>query len=123
MDDGILKLYRLENTAGSGYMPKDRLVDLGEEWQFQERTIGYNRQYAAQGVGEQVDMLVRIWRAASARIGLYAILTDYDGQENESGDQYRISNVQNVLDENGLKVTDLTLYRLDELYEIVTEQP
>ena len=36
----------------------------------------------------------------------------------ESGDQYRIDNVQHLLDDDGLKVTDLTLSRMDELYEI-----
>lgn len=122
-DAGIVTLCRLTNTAATGDMPKDVLVPLKDEngepltWQFEERVIGYGRQYEAKGVMERVDMLIRIWRAP-ARIGMYAVLTEYDGQENEAGDQYRIDNVQNLNDVNGLKVTDLTLYRMDELYEI-----
>ena len=127
-DAGIVKIYRLENTSSSGMMPKDRLVPLSIDgieldWQYENRVIGYNRQYTAQGVGERVDKLIRIEDAPMIRIGMYAILTDYDGQENPEGDQYRIDNVQSLKDDDGLKATDLTLYRLDELYEITAGQP
>ena len=119
MDAGIVTICTLENVAEHGNMPKPKLVPLkmDEEeltWQFEERTVGMNRQYQAKGVSERVDMLIRIWRAP-VRIGMYAVLTDYEGQENPDGDQYRIDNVQQLIDDNGLKVTDLTLYRLEEL--------
>ena len=122
MDAGIVTICTLENTAVAGDMPKSKLVPLMYEdkeltWQFEERTVGMNRQYQAKGVSERVDMLIRIWRAP-VRIGMYAVLTDYDGQENEDGDQYRIDNVQQLIDDHGLKVTDLTLYRLEEYYEV-----
>lgn len=122
-DAGIVTLCRLINGAEQGNMPKETLSPLKDSegniltWQFEERIIGYGRQYEAKGVMERVDMLIRIWRAP-VRIGMYAVLTDYEGQENENGDQYRIDNVQNTLDDNGLKVTDLTLYRMDTLYEV-----
>lgn len=127
-DAGIVTICQLVNTAEAGDMPKDMLQPLTDDddnvltWQFEERIIGFGRQYQAKGVTERVDMLIRIWRCP-VRIGMYAVLTDYDGQENEDGDQYRIDNVQNTYDDNGLKVTDLTLYRMDELYEISTENP
>ena len=103
-------------------MPKPQLkpLSLDDEvltWQFEERTVGLNRQYLAKGVSERVDLLIRIERAP-ARIGMYAVLTDYEGQINPEGDQYRIDNVQHLLDGYGLKVTDLTLYRLEELYDV-----
>lgn len=75
-----------------------------------ERTVGYGRQYAAKGVSEQVDLLVEIWQDRSARIGMYALL--------DTGEQYRIDNVQHKLNEDGLRVTWLTLRRLDDLYDI-----
>lgn len=124
MDAGFLKICRLVNSAAAGDMPAEVLEPLTDNcggaliWQFEERVIGYGRQYQAKGVMERVDMLVRTWRNP-ARIGMYAVLTDYEGQENPAGDQYRIDNVQNLLDINGLKVTDLTLYRMDELYEVI----
>lgn len=125
MNDGLVILCNLKNLEEPGDMPNEALVPLTEddeaqEWSFEDRVIGYNRQYVAMGVSERVDMLIRIWRAP-ARIGMYAVLTDYEGQENPDGDQYRIDNVQHLLNEDGLKVTDLTLYRLDQLYEVSSE--
>lgn len=119
MDAGLALICTLENVAEHGNMPKPKLVPLtpDSEWQFEERTVGMNRQYQAKGVSERVDMLIRIWRAP-VRIGMYAVLTDYEDQENPDGDQYRIDNVQQLLDDNGLKVTDLTLYRLEDLYAV-----
>lgn len=124
-DAGIVTICKLTNTAASGLMPKEELIPLEYEgevltWRFEDRFIGYSRQYEAKGVGERIDKLIRIWNAPQVRIGYYAVLADYEGQENENGDQYRIDNVQPQIDENGLKVTDITLYRLDELYDIAT---
>lgn len=126
MDSGLVSIYQLTNSAQSGLMPKEVLSPLTEdgetlEWQFESRNISYSRQYAAEGVGQRVDMLIRIEYAPQVKIGMYAILTDYDGQENADGDQYRIDLVSTHTDDFGLKVTDLTLYRLDELYELATE--
>ena len=127
-DAGIVTICKLENIAPQGDMPREMLVQLKDEdenvltWQFEERVIGFSRQYNAKSVEERVDMLIRIWRCP-VRIGMYAVLTDYEGQENPDGDQYRIDNVSNNVDENGLKITDLTLYRMDELYEVLTEEP
>ncbi len=117
MDDGIIKICDLTNLAPDGDMPINQLTVLDSMY-FESRTVGYNRQYAAKGVNEQVDMLVRVWRNNTVHIGMYAVLTNYEGQVDESGDQYRIDNVQHLLDDDGLKVTDLTLSRMDELYEI-----
>jgi hypothetical protein len=36
----------------------------------------------------------------------------------EVTEQYRIDNVQHLLNDDGLKVTDLTLKRLEDLYDI-----
>lgn len=117
MDAGLVTLCTLENTASPGDMPKERLV-AGETLQFEERTVGITRFYAAQGVNQQIDMLIRVWRS-NVQIGMYALLTDYEYQDNEDGDQYRITNVQHLLNNNGLKVTDLTLARVDRLYEVI----
>ena len=126
-DAGIVTICKLTNTSESGMMPREVLSPLMHDdevltWRFEDRYIGYSRQYEAKGVGERIDKLIRIWNAPQARIGYYAVLTDYEGQENENGDQYRIDNVQPSVDENGLKVTDLTLYRLDDLYDFPTDE-
>lgn len=117
-DAGMVTLCELSNTADKGNMPKDVLVKLRSHL-FEERTVGYGRQYAALGVNERVDYLIRIWRDAGVHVGMYALLTDYEGQVNENGDQFRIDNVQQLTDEDGLKVTDISLYRMDQLYEVI----
>lgn len=119
-DAGTVTICTLVNSAEAGDMPADTL-HAGNTHMFEERIIGYGRQYGAKGVNERVDMLIRIWRDPTIRIGMYALLSDYEGQINEEGDQYRIDNVQPAVDDEGLKVTDLTLYRLDELYEVITD--
>lgn len=117
MDAGHVRVCSLQNVADAGLMPQDALVTVSEA-DFEERIVGYGRQYDAKGVNEQVDMLIRIWRDASIRIGMYAVLTSYEGQENADGDQYRIDNVQQTYDDDGLKTTDLTLSRLNDYYEV-----
>lgn len=112
LDSGVLTLCTLQNTAALGAMPVERLVPQGSHW-FGERTVGYGRQYAAKGVNEQVDLLARIWQDRTARIGMYALL--------DSGEQYRIDNVQQLWDDDGLRVTDLTLHRLETLYDVAGE--
>lgn len=109
LNDGVLTVYTLENISASGRMPVEQLVQHSQHY-YGERTIGYNRQYAAMGVNQQVDMLVRIWYDKTIRIGMYAV--------DEDNDQYRIDIVQHLDDEDGLRVTDLTLSRLDKLYDI-----
>ena len=94
-DDGTVIICKLENKASAGNMPDEHLVPFAQH-DYGERTVGYGRQYAAKGVNEQVDMLIRFWQDRSVRIGMYAVI---------GGD-------------HGLKVTDLTLRRLEDLYDV-----
>lgn len=109
LDSGVLTLCRLENTAPGGAMPRMRLVPV-ERCFYGERTVGYNRQYAALGVNERVDLLARVWQSRAARAGMFALLED--------GAQYRVALAQQLWDDNGLRVTDLTLERIDALYDV-----
>lgn len=111
LDGGVLTICELVDTAAGGAMPALRLMPRSCHY-YGERTVGYGRQYAAKGVNEQVDMLVRVWRDRNIRIGMYAIVGD---------EQYRLNNVQHLLDEDGLQITDLSLQRLGENYDIARE--
>ena len=95
-------------------MPVQALVPVTSAY-FGERTIGYNRYYAAQGVNQDISLLIRIWRYP-VKIGMYAVLS-----MSENDGQYRITNVQHLLDDDGLKVTDLTLSALEENYDVAAE--
>ena len=107
--NGVLKICTLQNVADSGEMPTEKLVVVSRHY-YGDRIIGYNRQYAAMGVSQQVDRLVRIWRDENITVKQYALLDD--------GKQYRVDMVQHLLDDDGLKVTDLTLSRLDDNFDV-----
>ena len=111
-DAGILQICSVETREASGAMAKEQLVEHSEHY-YGERTVGYGRQYAAKGVSEQIDMLAEIWQDRTVRIGMVAVT--------ECGEQYRIDNVQHKLDEDGLRVSWLTLRRLEDLYDIAAD--
>lgn len=110
-DGGQVTFCNLTNAASEGLMPSMRLVPVKTAY-FEERAVGYGRFYTAKGVNEQIDLLIRVWRDASVRIGMYAVI-----EMSENDGQYRITNVQQLLDDDGLKVTDITLQRMDDLYD------
>ena len=109
MDSGTCRIYTVTDAAENGEMPNPTLHEYGDyEWAFEDRMISYSRQYAAMGVDQQIDRIIRIWRTP-VRIGDVVVIGD---------EQYRIDNVQPTLDDDSLQVTDLTLRRLEENYDI-----
>lgn len=113
LDAGILSLYTLRNLSENGRMPVNKLV-LFDKTYYGERTVGYNRLYAAKGVNQKIDKLIRIWRNESVEVNNYVILEDEK--------QYRIDAVQHLYDDDGLKVTDLTLSRLEKFYDVAENE-
>lgn len=110
--DGVLRIYTLQNTAAAGSMPTPKLVlKISHDIYYADRVIGYNRQYAALGADQYISKLVRLWDVP-VEAGEYAVI---------DGVQYRIDMVQLLKDEDGLKVRDLTLSRLEERYDCVAE--
>lgn len=126
-DDGVVYICSLENTAEKGDMPKMKLVKLGKFW-FQNRIIGFNRFYTAQGVNQRVDKLIRIEHTQIPEIGMYAVLGN--------GDQFRIDMVAEGQEEFqrtkmidskyyrqpvivGLKYTELTLSKVEDYYDVI----
>lgn len=109
MDSGTCRIYTVTDAAENGEMPNPTLHEYGDyEWSFEDRMISYSRQYAAMGVDQQVDRIIRIWRTP-VRIGDVVVIDT---------EQYRIDNVQPTLDDDSLQVVDLTLRRLEENYDI-----
>jgi len=111
MIEGLLSLYSLQNTAEKGLKPAYKLVKIDDAY-YGKRVVGYNRQYAALGVNQSIDKLVRIWQRP-VRVGDYVILED--------DAQYRVDFVQDLEDEDGLAVTDLTLSRMETYYDVARE--
>ena len=110
LDSGTVFICRLDNVAENGRKPVMKLTKIKKYW-YGERTIGYNRQYLAKGVNEQVDLLVRIPHDRGVRIGMYAMLGN--------GEQFIIDSVSMIRDDDTqLRFTDLTLRRLEKLYDV-----
>lgn len=108
--DGTLRAYTLENIAAAGEMPVDKLVaKIPRDIFYGDRVVGFSRQYAAMGVDQVISKLVRIWDIP-IEIGDYVIIGD---------EQYRVDNAQPLRDEDGLKVRDLTLSKLEERYDCI----
>ena len=98
MDSGTCRIYTVTDAAENGEMPNPTLHEYGD----------YSRQYAAMGVDQQIDRIIRIWRTP-VRIGDVVVI---------ESEQYRIDNVQPTLDDDSLQVVDLTLRRLEANYDI-----
>ena len=112
MDGGTCRIYTVTDAAENGEMPNPTLHEYGDyEWAFEDRMISYSRQYAAMGVDQQIDRIIRIWRTP-VRIGDVVVI---------ESEQYRIDNVQPTLDDDSLQVVDLTLRRLEENYDIAEQ--
>lgn len=110
LDDGTLEVFELHECAAQGRKPKKVIRPLFEPCFYGELNMGYKRQYAAMGVSQQVDKLVRIWQNRDIAIDMVAVL--------DEDKQYRISLAQHLTDETGEPVTHLTLQRLGGIYDI-----
>lgn len=111
-DSGLLTLCQIVETNEDGGMPTQARQDICTEW-FEERTIGVTRAYLARGADEQIDALVRIQdEGTRPEIGMHAVLRDcsFPGE-------YRITLVQAVCDDHGLKAYDLTLEKFGGNYD------
>lgn len=108
-DAGILSLYELVNTAPKGDKPVERLLKVDEAF-YAERTVGYNRIYAAMGANQRIDMVVRCYNTEVPYSAKYAILED--------GEQYQITVKQKIVDDDA---TDLTLVRVESYYDVISE--
>lgn len=110
LDAGICIIYRSENAAPSGDMPKEAWAERSQHW-YGELTVGVTRYRAALKDNERADLLLRIWRDRDIRTTDRCMV---------DGALYKINQVQHRTDEDGLLVTDLELERLEAPYEFTT---
>lgn len=108
-DDGILAIYKVENTAQPGQMPVEGLTEK-DRYYYGFDTLGINRFYTALQAQQQIEAVVNVpgWGDIAA--------TDICALDN--GDQFRIVMRQPTLDDNGLRITKLSLERINEKYAI-----
>lgn len=108
LDSGELTVWRGVNTAPPGGMPRMAYQKVWASY-YENRAIGVSRYYTAQQHGDRADVLVRVHRTyevepATDRI----VLAPYDRPD---GNAYRVTQKQDVLDDEGLPASDLTLER------------
>lgn len=109
LDDGILKIYSVENAAEPGEKPAYGLK-LKSEHYFAFETVGIQRHYAAMQANSKITELVRIWEDRGISGKDICILEDQK--------QYKCSFVQHMKDEEGLRITKITLERLENEYAV-----
>lgn len=129
-DDGTVFICKVVNIAEKGDMPVFQLQKI-KKFFFENRYLGYGRFYAAQGVNQRIDRLIRVHQDLGIEAGMYAVLGN--------GDQYRIdlvSHGQEVLERTkqvdskyyrqprivGLKYSELTLSKVEDNFDMVEEQ-
>lgn len=111
-DDGILSVYRPQNTAGPGDKPQPGLKFIGRHY-YSISSLGVTRYYAAMQAGQDVSAVV-------AMPGWNDIVTN-DVIVLDDGQKYGAEMVQPETDEFGLRIMRVTLGVLSVDYQIPTE--
>lgn len=106
MNDGVVKIYSVEDISEPGNMPKDGLT-LKQTLRYKERTVGMGRFWTAHQAQARIDLLLRTHKLRDVSTQDIAIPND--------GKQYRIVQVQYPEE---LDVMDLSLERIEQEYEI-----
>lgn len=111
LDSGILTVWRGENISPPGGMPDMRYKQIWGSY-YEDRTIGVQRWYTAQQHGDRPDFLVRVPRTWDISTGTDRVILSPFGWQDKGG-AYKITQIQQVLDDAELPMTDLTLERDD----------
>ena len=114
LDDGVLKIFSVENIADQGMKPVYGLKFKSRHY-FGFETVGVQRYYTAMKANSRISDLVSIWEDRS--------ITPADICIMEDGNQYRCSFIQHMKDEEGLRITKITLERMNEEYVVSEDIP
>lgn len=108
LDDGVLKIFALENSASAGEMPAEAL-SFKTAVKFSVSALGITRYYAAMQAGREINCVVEVYADPNIKVNDIAVF--------ENGTQTRIGMVQPYKDD-GILFCKLTLERIDSCYEI-----
>lgn len=111
-DDGIVGIYLITDTASAGSKPK-KALSLVESFFFGYDTLGINRYYTALQANQQIEAVINVpdWHELNPAMHVAVM---------ENGNQYKIQMVQPTTDEDGLRITRLSLERIREDYAFVS---
>lgn len=111
-DDGIVKIYEITQQTAAGTMPIKGLT-YKESFYFGYDVLGINRYYTALQANQQIEAVINIpgWNEINPAVHI-AVL--------ENGNQYRVRMAQPTTDEDGIRITKLTLERMHEKYVVLS---
>lgn len=108
-DDGILTIYTVSNSAETGNKPIYTLTEKSKHY-YGVDTLGFSRYYTALEANQQIECVVNI--------PLWHNIVPMDICVLENGIQYMLRLIQPMADDQGLKITKLTLERISGAYAI-----
>ena len=111
LDSGTLTVWRGTNTSPAGSMPVLTYTQIWGSY-YADMTIGVTRWYTAQQHGDRPDYLVQVQRVYTLRAGTDKVLLNPFAWQ-DTGGAYKIVQIQQVIDDDGLPKTNLTLERDD----------
>lgn len=113
-DDGIVRVYAVENIALAGMKPRHGLKFKSQHY-FGFETVGITRYRSAMQTQNQISDLIHIWQDRDITAKDICILED--------GRQYKCGLVQHLENEDGLRITKIELERMGEDYVISEDLP
>ena len=107
-NDGIVKIYSVNDAAEPGYQPKEQL-QLKFSLAFEERALGINRLYLSRQNNAEIRKVVRVQRVN---------ISSQDVAITQDGIQYRVDTVQAV---QGVypPSLDLSLKAIEQKFEVM----
>lgn len=112
-DDGILTIYTTENIAEPGMKPVIGLVKK-DRYHYGFDTLGIQRYYTALQAKQLIESVVNVPGWGNIKATDICALDD--------GEQFRISMRQPTWDDDGLRITKLSLERIEEKYVIKSDE-
>ncbi len=103
-DDGILKVYSVQNTAEKGDKPKLEYSYLNSYY-FAYSTVGITRYYTAKANNEMIENVVKIYQDRTIKVN------DVIEIENNF---YKVLLIQHTVDEDFIKISVISLSRYEE---------
>lgn len=111
-DDGNVKIYQITNIAAPGAKPKEALGEYDTHC-FRIETVGVTRYYEALKADQMISDVITVpdW---------HDIRPDRQIAVMEDDSQHRIRQAQKTYDDDGLKITRISLERIGDVYAFVS---
>lgn len=108
-DDGIVKICEVINIAENGFKPKLVLKEKTAA-HFGYETVGVIRFIENKKVDNQIEEAIRIYQDRTVRMEDIAVIEDV---------QFKIVQAQHKADDDNIKITVLSLERINEEYDYI----